>query len=293
AVIADTPLHWLQKTYQLDDIEIKIMAIALAVELDRNYEKLYAYLQDDVRAKRPTVDLALNLICANIPEKLTYRRYFQPDATLSRDRKKQLVSPVDHSSLLAQELHPDPQITEYLLKIPGLDARFKDYALMIEPQAESVALKSPPGLLRLIQDHWQASKPLKLYFQGGDSLEKQTLVQSLANQIKSPLLMVDLPKMMAAKVNQETALFLLWRQAQLQQTWLYLANIDPLFQNTENIAFQGLCRALGDYPRLVILSGEMPFPSSHYPLGLLTIPFTWLGRASTKLVKSVFDLGMA
>jgi len=274
AVIADTPLHWLQKTYQLDDIEIKIMAIALAVELDRNYEKLYAYLQDDVRAKRPTVDLALNLICANIPEKLTHRRYFQPDSTLSRDRLLRLVSPVDHSSLLTQELHLDPQITQYLLKIPGLDARFQDYAHIIEPQTQFTALKSPPGLLRLIQDHWQGSKPLKLYFQGGDSLEKQTLVQSLANQIKAPLLIVDLPKMMAAKVNQQTALFLLWRQAQLQQTWLYLANLDPLFQNTENIAFQGLCRALGDYPSLVILSGEMPFPSSPYPLGLLTIPFT-------------------
>jgi len=274
AVIADTPLHWLQKTYQLDDIEIKIMAIALAVELDRNYEKLYAYLQDDVRAKRPTVDLALNLICANIPEKLTHRRYFQPDSTLSRDRLLRLVSPVDHSSLLTQELHLDPQITQYLLKIPGLDARFQDYAHIIEPQTQFTALKSPPGLLRLIQDHWQATKPLKLYFQGGDSLEKQTLVQSLANQIKAPLLIVDLPKMMAAKVNQQTALFLLWRQAQLQQTWLYLANLDPLFQNTENIAFQGLCRALGDYPSLVILSGEMPFPSSPYPLGLLTIPFT-------------------
>jgi len=274
AVIADTPLHWLQKTYQLDDIEIKIMAIALAVELDRNYEKLYAYLQDDVRAKRPTVDLALNLICANIPEKLTHRRYFQPDSTLSRDRLLRLVSPVDHSSLLTQELHLDPQIIQYLLEIPGLDARFKDYAHIIEPQTQFTALKSPPGLLRLIQDHWQGSKPLKLYFQGGDSLEKQTLVQSLANQIKAPLLIVDLPKMMAAKVNQQTALFLLWRQAQLQQTWLYLANLDPLFQNTENIAFQGLCRALGDYPSLVILSGEMPFPSSPYPLGLLTIPFT-------------------
>ncbi|MFN9557666.1 MAG: ATP-binding protein [Dolichospermum sp.] len=274
AVIADTPLHWLQKTYQLDDIEIQIMAIALAVELDRNYEKLYAYLQDDVRAKRPTVDLALNLICGNISEKLTHRRYFQPDSTLTRDRLLRLVSPVDHSSLLAQELHLDPQIIQYLLEIPGLDAQFKDYALMIEPQTQFTALKSPPGLLQLIQDHWQATKPLKLYFQGGNSLEKQTLVQSLANQIKAPLLIVDLPKMMAAKVNQETALFLLLRQAQLQQTWLYLANIDPLFQNTENIAFQGLCRALGDYPSLVILSGEMPFPSSPYPLGLLTIPFT-------------------
>lgn len=274
AVIADTPLHWLQQTYQLDDIEIKIMAIALAVELDRNYEKLYAYLQDDVRAKRPTVDLALNLICANITEKLTHRRYFQPDSTLSRDRLLRLVSPVDHSSLLTQELHLDPQIIQYLLEIPGLDAQFKDYALMIEPQTQFTALKSPPGLLQLIQDHWKATKPLKLYFQGGDSLEKQTLVQSLANQIKAPLLIVDLPKMMAAKVNQETALFLLLRQAQLQQTWLFLANIDPLFQNTENIAFQGLCRALGDYPSLVILSGEMPFPSSPYPLGLLTIPFT-------------------
>jgi len=274
AVIPDTPLDWLQKTYQLDDIEIKIIAIALAVELDRNYEKLYAYLQDDVRAKRPTVDLALNLICANIPEKLTHRRYFQPDSTLSRDRLLQLVSPVDHSSLLAQELHLDPQITQYLLKISGLDARFKDYAHIIEPENESFALNSPPGLLRLLQDHWQVSKPLKLYFQGGDSLEKQTLVKSLANQSKASLLIVDLPKMIAAKVDQPTAFFLLLRQARLQQNWLYFANIDLLFQHTENIAFQSFCKALGDYPSLVILSGEIPFPSSPYPLGLLTIPFT-------------------
>jgi AAA+ superfamily predicted ATPase len=274
AVITGSPLHWLQKTYQLDDIEIKILAIALAVEIDRNYEKLYAYLQDDVRAKRPTVDLALNLICANITQKLTHRCYFLPDSTLTRDRLLQLVSPVDHSSLLAQELHLDPQITQYLLKIPGLDARLKDYAHIIEPQTESVALKSLPGLLNLIQDHWQATKLLKLYFQGGDSLEKQTLVQSLANQIKASLLIVDLPKMIAAKVDQQTAFFLLLRQARLQQTWLYLANIDPLFQHTENIAFESLCKALGDYPSLVILSGAIPFPSSPYPLGLLTIPFT-------------------
>ena len=274
AVIPDTPLDWLQKTYQLDDIEIKMLAIALAVELDRNYEKLYAYLQDDVRAKRPTIDLALNLICRNVTEKLTYRRYFQPDSTLSCDRLLQLVSPVNHSSLLAQELHLDPQIIQYLLKIPGLDARFKDYAQIIEPQTKFTAIKSPPGLFSLIQDHWQATKPLKLYFQGGDSLEKQTLVQSLANQIKVALLIVDLPKMIAAKVDQQTAFFLLLRQARLQQTWIYLANIDPLFQHTENITFQSFCKALGDYPSLIILSGEMPFPSSPYPLDLLTIPFT-------------------
>lgn len=54
-------------------IDLDILAIALAPELDRRYERLYAYLQDDVRAKLPTVDLALNLLCATAADNLQQR----------------------------------------------------------------------------------------------------------------------------------------------------------------------------------------------------------------------------
>ena len=46
-------------------------AIALAPELDRQYVRIYAILQDDMSKKRPTVELALNLLCSTFYEKLS------------------------------------------------------------------------------------------------------------------------------------------------------------------------------------------------------------------------------
>lgn len=41
------------------------LLVCLAPEIDRKYEKLYAYLQDDVTRKKPSVDLLLSLLCEN------------------------------------------------------------------------------------------------------------------------------------------------------------------------------------------------------------------------------------
>jgi len=71
-------LAWLQQTFQLSNFDLDVVAIALAPELDRRYEWLYVYLQDDVRGKRPTVDLALNLLCADAITKLSRRTHSLP-----------------------------------------------------------------------------------------------------------------------------------------------------------------------------------------------------------------------
>lgn len=44
-------LHILSELFQLDPFEIDILLICLAPELDLRYEKLYAYLQNDVTKK--------------------------------------------------------------------------------------------------------------------------------------------------------------------------------------------------------------------------------------------------
>ena len=46
---------WLQKAFGLDTIDLDIVLIALAPEVDLRYERLFAYLQDDVTRRRPTV----------------------------------------------------------------------------------------------------------------------------------------------------------------------------------------------------------------------------------------------
>ena len=57
----------------LTDLDVDLLLVCLAPELDLRYERLYAYLQDDVTRKRPTVDLALNLLCPSTEAKLSAR----------------------------------------------------------------------------------------------------------------------------------------------------------------------------------------------------------------------------
>src|SRR5580693_5391608 len=52
--------------------------------VEPGYETLYAYLQNDVTRKHPSVNLALNLICRSEREKLAARSLFSPWAPLMK-----------------------------------------------------------------------------------------------------------------------------------------------------------------------------------------------------------------
>src|SRR5580692_967855 len=81
----------LRDLFDLTEFDLDVLLLALAPELDLRYERIYSYLQDDVTRKRPTVDLALNLLCNTVAEKLKYRANFSSDAPLIRNRLVQLV----------------------------------------------------------------------------------------------------------------------------------------------------------------------------------------------------------
>ncbi|NJL46556.1 MAG: hypothetical protein HC929_02340 [Leptolyngbyaceae cyanobacterium SM2_5_2] len=161
-------LAWLQQTFHLSSFDLDVVAIALAPELDRRYERLYIYLQDDVRGQRPTVDLALNLLCADASTKLRRRHHFATDAPLVRQGLVHLVAAAKPSTLLAQELHLDAAVTRFLLGQPGLAARLAPSCRLLSPGQEAeaalgAAVSVDPSLVRLID---QTSTPLRLYFHG-------------------------------------------------------------------------------------------------------------------------------
>jgi hypothetical protein len=63
-------LNELIEGFGLEPLEVDILLIALAPEIDPRYERIFAYLQDDVTKKRPSVDLVLNLLTDSFEEKL-------------------------------------------------------------------------------------------------------------------------------------------------------------------------------------------------------------------------------
>lgn len=89
--LENSRLAWMKEAFNQSPFDLDVIIIALAPELDLRYERLYAFLQDDITKRRPTVDLALNLLCANAETKLIQRTHFETEAPLIRQGLLRLI----------------------------------------------------------------------------------------------------------------------------------------------------------------------------------------------------------
>ena len=62
-------LPHLADCFELSPPELAAVVICLAPELDTKYDTLYAYMQDDITRRRPSVDLVLNILCTTPVER--------------------------------------------------------------------------------------------------------------------------------------------------------------------------------------------------------------------------------
>lgn len=84
-------LHALSELFSLTPFEVDVILIGLAPELDGRFAKLYAYLQNDLTKKQPSVWMLLELLCVGLEEKFEAREYFSSSAPLLRNRLISLV----------------------------------------------------------------------------------------------------------------------------------------------------------------------------------------------------------
>src|SRR5256712_11569840 len=69
---ADLRLRRLARIFHLDDIDIELLLIAMAPDVDARFERLYGYLQDDVSRRRASIGLGLEL--CGVPSSSAYAR---------------------------------------------------------------------------------------------------------------------------------------------------------------------------------------------------------------------------
>jgi hypothetical protein len=276
----DTRLLWLKRAFDLSTFDIDLILIALVLEFDLRYERLYAYLQDDVSKKRPTIDLALNLLCPSAAEKPARRARFEPDAPLVRHGLLHLL-PDPHQAqppLLAYYLKLDEQIVRFLLGQDGLDARLASFCQMVQATVSLDALplhaEVKQALSALVVQAWERCQPLRLYFQGPHRAGTRQTAEAQAAEVSMPLLVADLVRALAATTDFEQALRLLFREAWFQDAMLYLDGVDTLRSSDQAIRYQRLLDALAEDGDITVLSGIEPWlPSAPGPLGVLGVPF--------------------
>lgn len=273
----ESRLSWLTDVYGLSPFDVDVVLLALAPELDLRYGKLYAYLQDDVTRKRPSVDLALNLLCATADEKLERRVHFAPDAPLVRDRLLQLyVDPQQHQpSLLSQVFRLDDQVVRLLLGQESLDPRLAHFCSQTWPVGVDAALPLPDEQMHSVKTRvlqaWGTQAPLKLYLRGPAGAGQRQIALTLADTVGAPLLIADL-----ARIGIEdfrSRLEVVFREAWFQGAMLYFDNISAVQHGDREVEFRELQRLLAKDPGVTLLSGDEDWRSaSDVATGVWTIP---------------------
>jgi hypothetical protein len=197
--IADVPaLAAIAERYQLSWFDCAIVLIALAPEIDLRYERLYAYLQDDVSRRRPTVDLILNLLCPTAAERMEFRGHFAPDSVLIRHRLIRVTAEPNqpNSALLAWTVKLDEQVMRELIGSWSLDSRLGDLCECRIYDLDLAALPLEPetaeGLRRLAMESRMGMRPLRIALGGPPLPWKRRTAQAIASELSRPLLTLDL-----------------------------------------------------------------------------------------------------
>jgi AAA+ superfamily predicted ATPase len=260
------PLVSVSQLFQLTQFEESCLIICLAPELDRKYEKLYAYVQDDVTRNRPSIDLALNLLCNSIQEQVAARLSFDSRAPLLKYRLLQTSdgAPESPSTLLSRPLKIDNRIVNFLLGINQIDQRLEPFARLEVPDKA----KCPAGteeirgrITQLWRSHLNAQEALgrKLvsYLCGPRGSGRLALAKAVSLDMGLPLIVADARRIVAAAQPFDEIICLLGRECVLQPAALCLENLDALLVDDDKHREQlsSLAEMIGSLSLVTFLLG--------------------------------------
>jgi AAA+ superfamily predicted ATPase len=295
-LVEDNPRwRWLRDTHQLSDIELDVVLLALGPDVDRRYEQLYGFLQDDVSLRRPTVSLALDLLTNTPQDRLHTLEIFGAEAPLVRHRLISLRTDGDGAPLIAHRIALDDQITAALLRLDSLDRRLATFCRTILPsrgpsdhpgddspdffartngqQRDSTDDRVGP-LTRLTRQAW-GRHPLRLCFSGPPGSGGLRIAARIGERLHVPVLVVATPAMTGDGSDPFERLALVFREATLRGCIVYLEDADCLLTESAGAGRQALTTALHSFQGVVVLgTRERWVPLAPEPLGVLDLPLS-------------------
>jgi ATPase family associated with various cellular activities (AAA) len=243
----------LTRAFSLNDLERSIVLLCLAPEIDRKYERIYAWLQDDVQAIQPTVGLALSLFRSDFASQISARSVFDdPDAPLLHS----ILAPMPEGavSLLARRLCLNRRIVSFLLGNDDLDVALRDpvpLARWFSPTAE------PPIWSQFHEEQLRALdwRPPEgdwcCLLSGSRGAGKKTFAQAVCRRRGLPLLVCDLVAAATAGKTLDTVL-----PNALREVTLYAV---PLYLETSADTLPTILHFVEHWPGLVFLAKTEPW----------------------------------
>jgi hypothetical protein len=114
---ARLPMDRLAEALDLSAFELEAILLCAAPELDRSYERIYAYINDDLNRRSPCVDLLCSLTAATIGERLNRRHALSRFGRLRRIGVLRAFG--EPATELRQELRLAPYLFDFFIGAAG------------------------------------------------------------------------------------------------------------------------------------------------------------------------------
>ncbi|WP_204164210.1 AAA family ATPase [Streptomyces sp. CS090A] len=231
-------LAGLARSFGLVELDVELLLVAMAPDIDARFERLYGYLNDDLTRRRPAIGLALEL--CGLPAAGSGRFRFQPSAPLVAGGLLEIGDL--ERPLLSRTLRVPDRVTAHLLGDDEPDGRLRGVVHVPAPESDdrpeahriAAALATGSGLVHLLD-------------RGGDP--SGLAVEALTAAGRRPLV-VDIAALAAAGDRAAELVRTLAAEARLTHGGVVLGPLETLAPERPEGArlLASLCTAMSSTP---------------------------------------------
>ncbi|RKN75978.1 ATP-binding protein [Paenibacillus ginsengarvi] len=231
------PIVHLSGVFGLSQVERDLILLALAVELDRKYERIFGYLLDDLTVRLPNVGLALQLVCDSAEDMRAARLAFAPEAKLSRYFLSREETVPFGRSLLSMPIALDRRMTAFLLDTGELDRELRQVASIHYPDEapeplivqQDVQQQLAGYIAELAKARRPGEAPAAVHLHGPAGAGKKLQLRHLCATWGKNLLIADLRAITPDRERFAPLLGQVLREAIMHQAALAFAHAESLF----------------------------------------------------------------
>lgn len=242
-----SPLIQLKERFQLTDNDIHILICCAAPDIDARFHRLFAYLQDDVNLRRPTLQLLTQLLLALQPSS----ELLQPQTPLQLRFSSQLWEHYlfDHSFPGSKEDIPVPSrqfkvadhVLDFLLGSPRLDSGLSTFGKLESGNAMQVYASYFDYHIQILQtllhQHHTLGYMLPSYIGGPEGAGKTKLAATAAHALGKNLLKIDYHQLLSHSNQIPALLAKIRREARLHNAVLLIRTGETI--ETDSAAHPG------------------------------------------------------
>lgn len=265
------PLAMMCHFFSLSILELQLILLCLAPELEQKYDKIYAYLQDDIARKRPSLELALNLLSQQGVNKWTLRALLNENSQLFRSGIVHIVEDQQNPSgcgSLGKMLKLDERILNYILEVDVLATHLKNALKKVEPLHcfDNIPLcsKTKKELQLTLKNHLQNSagsrQNLIINLYGSQASEQIELSHAACAEIDTAFLLLDMEGLSSMRAEWHMQIRDCLKESLLQQLPLLIVNIAGVKFNEagEAKSLTHLFDMIDEYGWLTLIVSDKP-----------------------------------